>query len=238
MLLKVATYNIKHASINGRYVKEIAQLIKNNNLDIVGIEEIDLNVSRSGKQDVLAEIAKNAGYEYYQFFKTIDYQDGEYGIGILSKYELTDIECIPLSHCRENRVLGKVKIKVNNQDIYFLVTHLDLGTYQDVRRFQFKEVRDVVQKLDKFILVGDFNVHDWTDKLNNFFEYEEYLGDYNLVNNREKTFFTFSGKEDVGAGILPLDNIITSKNIKTRNAYIVDTYYSDHDILIAEVEVN
>lgn len=237
MLLKVATYNIRHASTNGRYIKEIAQLIKENDLDLVGIEEIDLFISRSGKQDILAEIAKEAGYKYYQFFKTIDYQDGEYGIGILSKYELHDITSFPLSHCRENRVLGKAKVTISGKDICFLVTHLDLGTYEDVRRYQFQEVREVVEKLDTFILVGDFNVHDWTDKLNDFFEYEESLGKYNLVNNKEKVFYTFSGKEDIGTGILPLDNIITSNNIKTKNAYIIDTCYSDHDILIAEVEV-
>ena len=237
MKLKVATYNIKHASNNGRYIKEIAQLIKENDLDIIGIEEIDLFISRSGNQNVLAEIAKEAGYPYYHFFKTIDYQDGEYGIGILSKYELESLESFPLSHCSEQRVLGKAKVKIKGKDIYFLVTHLDLGTYEDVRTHQFKEVAEVVGSLETFILVGDFNVHDWTDKNNDFFEYDAYLGKYNIVNNQENTFLTFSGKEDIGTGILPLDNIITSNNIKANDAYIIDTYYSDHDILIAEIEL-
>mgnify|MGYP000957582940 CR=1 FL=1 len=237
MKLKVATYNIKHASTNGRYIAEIAKLIKDNNLDIVGIQELDLNITRSGKQDVLAEIAQKAGYPYYHFFKTIDYQDGEYGIGILSKHLLSNLEFYPLKEATEARVLGKAKVTIENKEIYFLVTHLDLGTYQDVRRYQFEEVAEVVNKLDTFILTGDFNVHDWTDKLNDFFEYEEYLGKYNLANNKTNTFLTFSGKEDIGTGILPLDNIITSNNIKINNAYIIDTHYSDHDILIAEIEI-
>lgn len=237
MFLKVATYNIKHASDNGRYVKEIGKFIKDNNLDIIGIQEVDLFISRSGRQDILAEIAKEAGYPYYHFFKAINYQDGEYGNGIISKYPLTNITSYPLSHCRENRVLGKASVNINNINIEFLVTHLDLGTYEDVRQYQFKEVKDVIKEMDSFILVGDFNVHDWTDKLNDFFEYQEHLGEYNLINNKEKTYLTFAGKEIIGGGILPLDNIITSNNVSTIDAYIIDTYYSDHDMLVAELEI-
>lgn len=236
--LKVATYNIKHASIDGRYTLEIGKLIKDNEIDIIGIQEIDVNCKRSANKNIISEIANSSGYKYYKFFKTIDYQGGDYGIGILSKYEIIESVLYPLSYGSEKRVIGHAKIKYNDLIINFFVTHFDLGTYEDVRKNEFKETKELLNKYDNFILAGDFNVHDWTDPRNSFFEYQEYFSEYNLVNNKENTFYTFSGKEIIGGNILPLDNIVLSKNYKTINTKVVDTEYSDHDLLMTEVILN
>ena len=238
MNLRVATYNIRHASTNGRYTKEIANLIKNNNIDIIGIQEIDVNTARVGNKNILEEIAKYSDYKYYQFYKTIDYQGGDYGIGILSKYEIILTGSMPLAYRDESRVLGYAKINVNDKLVNFLVTHFDLGTYENIRRTEFLEVKEYIDTQDNFILAGDFNVHDWTDKNNSFFEYEEFFGFYNLVNDENNTLYTFSGKENAGGNILPLDNIILSNNIDIINRAVIETNYSDHDLLYADIKLN
>jgi endonuclease/exonuclease/phosphatase family metal-dependent hydrolase len=235
--LKIGTYNIKHASDLGRYAQVMGELIAKNDLDIVGLQEIDLFCNRSGNKDILKEIAQAAGYPYYQFYKTISYQNGEYGLGIISKYPIENSKVISLSHCNEPRILVNALLNLGNFKLNFLVTHLDLGTYQDVRKYQFLEVAGTVKDLKSFILVGDFNVHDWNDVNNPLFEYEEYLSQYNLLNNQKNCFLTFSGRENIGGGILPLDNIITSNDFKQVKAYMVDTDYSDHDLLIGEFQL-
>ena len=50
-------------------------------------------------------------------------------------------------------------------------------------------------------------------------------------------WLTYSGKECIGFGISPIDNIITSQNIKILNPKMVDTFYSDHDLLICDLSV-
>lgn len=235
--LKIATYNIKHGSDKGRYAFEIGQEIKENEVDIIGIQEIDINCTRSDKKNILEEIAKSSGYNYYRFYKTIDYQGGDYGIGILSKYEIVEDGVFPLSYGSEKRVLGYAKIKINDKFINFFVTHFDLGTYEDVRRKEFEETKNILDNYEDFILVGDFNVHDWTDPRNTFFEYDEYFSNYKLVNNKENTYYTFSGKEIIGGNILPLDNIVLSNNYEFFDTKVIDTIYSDHDMLITKVKI-
>lgn len=234
-MIKVATYNIKHASNNARYAEAIGQLIKDEQIDIIGIQEIDMFCKRSGNVDVLDKIAKASGLNYYKFNKTINWENGEYGIGVLSKYPFTTEEVHYLPNCKEQRALVTTTIDLNGLKFKFLVTHLELGTYQDVRRLQFSEIKERVKNFDSFILTGDFNVSDWT-KENNFFEFDEYLSEYSIVNNPSNTFMSYSGAECIGNGFLPIDNIILSKDFKVLNTKMVDTDYSDHDILICEIE--
>lgn len=232
--LKIGTYNIRHGSDNGRNIIKIGKLLKEYDLDIVGIQEIDLFVNRSGNVDVLKGIAEAGSYQYYRFYKTIKYQNGDYGLGIISKYPIEDIAITPLTHCQEQRIIVHSQIDIEGRKINFLVTHLELGSYDAVRIHQFKQIETILDPLKSFILVGDFNVQDWTIA-GNIFEFGEHFRKCNIINNPHNTFFTYSGKECIGEGISPIDNIITSYNYQIKDAQMIDTDYSDHDLLICEL---
>lgn len=230
--LKFATYNIKHASDLGRYTQSIGQLIKNEGIDIIGIQEIDMFCKRSNDKDILKEIATFSGLKFYHFYKTINWQNGEYGVGIISRYPFTTKEIILLPNCHEQRILVNASVNIENEELNFLVTHLELGSYQDVRKEQYEKIREVLDGLSSFVLTGDFNCENWQET--GFFELEKHFNQYQIVNNPRETFLTFSGSERIGGGILPIDNIVISKDYKVLHKYMVDTDYSDHDILIME----
>jgi len=235
--LKIGSYNIKHGSDNGRYCEGIGKLLRENDLDIIGIQEIDCFVNRSGNIDVLKEIASAGNYHYYKFYKTINYQNGDYGLGIISKYPFETISVTKLSHCKEQRLIVLAEVDINGFKMNFLVTHFELGTYEDVRKFQFIEVKNILKDLKYFVLTGDFNVQNWNEP-GNFFEIGKHFDDYKILNNPHNTFLSYSGKECIGGGILPIDNIIVSNNIDFTKTYMVDTDYSDHDLLIGEISLS
>ena len=234
LTLKIGTYNIHHGSVDGRYCNAIGNLLQEHDLDIIGVQEIDLFIKRSGNINVLKEIALAGNYPYYEFYKTIDYQGGDYGIGIISKYPITTKSIMSLSHCSEPRVVAHSSINLNNYKLNFLVTHFDLGDYKKVRYFQFNELKNMLKPLKSFIITGDFNVQNWLEK-GNIFEFDNHFQNLNIANNPKNPFLTYSGTENVGDGISPIDNILTSPDIEITNTYMVDTYYSDHDLLISEI---
>ncbi len=161
--LKILSYNIHHANppskANVIDLNAIAAVIKNSNADIVGLQEVDINVSRSEHTDQAKKLAELTGMKYYFFSKGIDLEKGEYGTAILSKYpiENTEHHYLPMPVKSEMRSLGIAKIKLPSKKIiYFANTHLDLKNENRIAQTQFivdhfKNTKNLV------ILVGDLN---------------------------------------------------------------------------------
>lgn len=233
-MLKIATYNIKHGGSLGKNCQDIARLIHDENIDVVGFQEVDSFISRSGNQDIIKTIATLAGYPYYTFHKALDYSDGEYGLGIMSKYPYHVITTIPLVQSIEPRILVEANLQVNDQEIPFFVTHLELGSYEEVRRHQFKQIKDHLSRHQKFILTGDFNVSDWNNE-NGIFEYQEFFGEYRLANHRYMSFYTYHSDYHLEE-VAPLDNIITSQNVEMMGVYMIHNHYSDHNLFVATIK--
>ncbi|HEX6574974.1 MAG TPA: endonuclease/exonuclease/phosphatase family protein, partial [Gemmatimonadaceae bacterium] len=63
---------------------------------IVLLQEVDRNTRRSGSVDQLARLRELTGYRG-RFAKTIDYDGGEYGIAILSKWRIASTAYAPLT---------------------------------------------------------------------------------------------------------------------------------------------
>jgi endonuclease/exonuclease/phosphatase family metal-dependent hydrolase len=62
-------------------MSRIASNITENDIDVVGLQEVDIGTKRCGGRDILKELSEAAGYRYYAFFKTIDFGGGDYGMG-------------------------------------------------------------------------------------------------------------------------------------------------------------
>ena len=221
--LRIGSYNIKHAAEANLNLNTIAQVIKKANLDIVGLQEIDYKTTRSNRVDQPAKLAEYTEMPYYVFVRGIDYQGGQYGTLILSKYPIVSSEVIPLeSWDKEGRSLGHAVIDVDGRQIDFFNTHL---SYEDtsLRGLQFFEISEKTDLCKDFILTGDFNTA-------NFSEFTILGG--NLINDTFRKYPTFPG------GNSAIDNIVYSDSFKEIASGTVTQSYSDHYMLWAEFEIN
>lgn len=221
--IRIGSYNIKHAADAKLNLKTIAKVITDNNLDIVGIQEVDLRTRRSNGIDQPRMLAEYADMPYYVFVRGIDYQGGQYGTLILSKYPIVSSEVIPLeSWDKEGRALGHAVIDLGGFQFDFFNTHL---SYEDkaLRTEQFFEVSEKTDLCKNFILTGDFNTSDFT---------EFTVIGANLINNAARWYPTFPG------GNSAIDNIVYTDCFKEISSGTVTQSYSDHYMLWAEFEIN
>ena len=153
--LRVATYNIYHmGKINGN-VETLAKVIRDNELDVVGMQEVDKNVGRDGPvQDQAKALADALGW-YYGFSKAIDLAPGQYGNAIISKYPIESYKTVQWnSGSEEQRVMGHAVLKVGQKRVNMLNTHL---SFSGLNSSQVAELAAYVGGLENYILTGDFN---------------------------------------------------------------------------------
>lgn len=160
--LRILTYNI-HAGkdAGGRdNLERVAAVIASSKADIVLLQEVDRNTTRSGKVDQLAELTRLTGM-HGRFGKSLDYQGGEYGIAILSRWPITASEIVPLRvEPPQERAGGsqepRVGFVVVTNALRVVNTHLD-ASRDDGYRLQ--EVPQVLAAGRDAIVGGDFNAN-------------------------------------------------------------------------------
>ena len=222
LTLRVGTYNIKNGGKGVSYkMSVLAEDIISCNLDIVGLQEVDINTTRSGKINGLKLLAEAAGYEYYSFAKAINYQGGQYGTAVLSRYPISSFEVTSLAVTdgMEKRSVGHAVIDVNGKSIDFYNTHLSYED-KDVRSSQFTKLSEMVKNSTTFILTADFNTSEDSD----FAKFENSI----RVNNKE--FMTYSNKSPIDDIILCNKWSVISKEMKNIGSH------SDHNLFWAEIK--
>lgn len=172
--LRILTYNVHHCNPPGKTIIDvpaIVNVVRKSNASIVALQEIDVNNSRSGKElDQAAAIAKECGM-YFCFGKAIDFAGGAYGVAILAKYPISEVETMLLSKNAdpktEQRVLLTARLAIGkNKFIRFASTHLDV--VNEANRGQ--QVNEIIKKMDNdslpFIIGGDFNATPNSNAIN------------------------------------------------------------------------
>ncbi|WP_157687598.1 endonuclease/exonuclease/phosphatase family protein [Pedobacter psychrophilus] len=158
------SYNIHHANPPSKAVgitdiDAVVSVIKKENPDIVTLQEVDMLVPRSNKQDQTQLIANQLNMEYH-FYKTINLGGGEYGVAILSKYKLSNIRQLTLPKIEgkaETRTLGYADINFSGQKITVACTHLDARD-EPTRVLQTEAiVKELQSVVNPIILCGDWN---------------------------------------------------------------------------------
>ncbi|MGN0571477.1 MAG: endonuclease/exonuclease/phosphatase family protein [Candidatus Fimenecus sp.] len=217
------TYNIKNANI-GTKISEIAADIRAENPDIVCVQEIDCGMRRSGRREILKELAESLQMQY-AYCPAIQLQGGTYGIGILSKFPFENALRTPLSVRKgdEGRVLASVTVTVNGKTLTVCNAHLSFENRQ-ARLQQFDYLQSVFVQNTPVILCGDFNAES-------FSEFAHINA--TAVNTVETPFETYIGGDTAFASI---DNIFVSEDISIVAKKLCDTTCSDHRPLLTEVE--
>ena len=220
LTLRVGSYNIKNGGDVNHDMSIIAEDIKALDLDIIGLQEVDIKTNRAKKLDTLKLLAEATGYEYYQFAKAIDFQGGGYGTAILSRYPIVNYETVALDTASgyEARACGHARIEVNGVEIDFFNTHLSYEK-KELRDVQFAQLADLAVPCRGYIVTGDFN----TANLNEF----KVFTDSELVN--EGKYATFPSSSSA------IDNIVLESGWKITDSGMVATKHSDHNLLWAEI---
>ena len=180
--IKVMCYNIYGArnTDGARDLNRIIEVINAKKPDIIGLQEVDRKTSRIQGRDIPQEMSEATGMAHV-FRKAISFGGGEYGLAILSKFPISDVEAVKLPGSGEARIalLATVETK-SGKKLRVLNTHLDYGADQDK---QVKEIEELIKDQKVHIAMGDFNIRHTDDKikgvyklLNEAFENSKYLG--------------------------------------------------------------
>lgn len=227
--MKIMSYNIHHGkSLLGMYtLDEIADIIKESEAEIIGLQEVDSYFARSKFQNQLKYLADKLLMNYAYGYN-INIAGAKYGNGILSNYPIVSYENLKLPSGKEQRGLLSAVINIDSKKINFLNTHLGLTASE--RLIQVQTISKYLDTLsNEIILVGDYNA---TDNSREVHEMSKKLTDVGYVtnNNHIPTF-------EVPFLSRRIDYIFTSSNIKINDYKVIRKNASDHYPIIADIKI-
>jgi endonuclease/exonuclease/phosphatase family metal-dependent hydrolase len=160
---RVLVYNIHAGKDAGGKdnLERVAQLIRSTKADVVLLQEVDRNTTRSGYVDQVAVLQKLTGL-HGAFGKSLDYQGGEYGIAALSRWPVTNKQIVPLRvEPPQVRAGGSVEPRValivETNGMRILNTHLDASREDRYRAQEVEQIIAIATSQDVLLSGGDFN---------------------------------------------------------------------------------
>ncbi|MEW6237536.1 MAG: endonuclease/exonuclease/phosphatase family protein [Candidatus Omnitrophota bacterium] len=122
----VLSYNIHHGEgMDGKIdLERIAGVILSVTPDLVSLQEVDRKTQRSGGVDQAAELARLTGMKM-AYGRAMDYQGGQYGDAILSRFPFECEGPVSLPHSPEREPRVFLPVEISTPHFFFLATHLD-----------------------------------------------------------------------------------------------------------------
>lgn len=152
--LRVLSYNIHH----GRGVDDqlsldrIAKVIRRADPDLIALQEVDQGCGRSDRIFQTQELERLTGY-YGIFGKAIDFDGGQYGQAILSRWPVKEstVHRLPNEQqangsMREQRIVLEAIVQSDLGTIRFMGTHLD-HSKEDLRQQQAQAIDRLLDTL-------------------------------------------------------------------------------------------
>ena len=158
--LRVMTYNIHVGrGMDQRLdLRRIAGVINAERPDLVGLQEVDRGVERTGRIDEIAELARLTRMEY-AFAPNLRYQGGWYGVAVLSRLPIISVDHRRYANRSEAMRRGflRVEVSVGGRVLNFVTTHLDYQSSEG-RLFETEQLLRALKIIKgPLIVVGDFN---------------------------------------------------------------------------------
>jgi endonuclease/exonuclease/phosphatase family metal-dependent hydrolase len=158
--LTVASYNIRHGRGGDDIINlpRTAAVLRLLGPDIVGLQEVDHRVTRSGGVPQADSLGRLLDMEA-AFGAFMPYQGGEYGMAILSRYPIVGQASIRLPEGNEPRIALRADVLLPNGDTIAVVNvHFDWVADDAYRVAQASFLTTVLDTLSRpYILLGDFN---------------------------------------------------------------------------------
>ncbi|RAJ83297.1 endonuclease/exonuclease/phosphatase family metal-dependent hydrolase [Chitinophaga dinghuensis] len=230
--ITVLTYNTHHGANmkNEIDLAAIAKVINNAHPDLVALQEVDSVTSRTGKIDQLKELARLTGM-YCYFGRSMWYDGGGYGTGILSKYPIKSAQTLQMAvgDGKEPRATGIITVELPGKKmIQFASTHLDV---EDEDTWRLQEAKQLINFFSKskypVIIAGDFNAEPNTTEIG---EFTKFFTD--ITANAGPSF-----PSDKPSIKLDYIMIHAPKTWKGGNAQVIDERIaSDHRPVMADIQ--
>ena len=231
--IKILSYNIHHGNPPAKPgvidLPAITKVIVDSKAEIVGIQEVDIHVSRSEMVNQAEKLAELTGMDYY-FSKGINLEKGYYGTLILSKYKIVGKRRydLPMPVKSENRSLAIVDVELpNGERVSLANTHLDL--HEENRIAQAHFINELAELYSSpLILVGDLNAKPGSEPI----KVLEQFFVRNTTSNAP-TSPNVNPRNEIDY-IMLLDNV----KFKWKSYKVIPEHQaSDHMPLFAEIEI-
>lgn len=210
--LTIMSYNIHHGvDASGKSnLNKITEIINDRDIDIVGLNEVDRRMIRTGFKDQARIIAEKTGLNYV-FGPNLKRFIGTYGNALLTRFPILKAENHPLPRINRNEprgILDATLLLPNKQHLRVLVTHLSVDPRE--RRLQIGWIENYISEIKTpFFLLGDFN-----DEMTAMLEMEPIIKDIK----------TFPAKKPVNQ----IDYIFSNVQLITYDGKAIVTEASDH----------
>ncbi len=237
--MRLLTYNI-HKGIGGRdrlyRLERIIDVIREARADIVCLQEVDRNVSRSGFDDQPAILQQAFGYDFAIFQFNHRVGKGGYGNLVLTRFPIRKRHNISLRYRgRKNRRAQVALVQAHDGNELRLVNwHLGLGERE--RHWQVKHLLTH----ESFCAYGNLptivggDCNDWRNTLGRGPIAEHGLSQVTAPPSR---FRSFPAYMPVGS----LDKVYTCRRIKVQGAHLVNSALtrkaSDHLPLVVDFDL-
>jgi endonuclease/exonuclease/phosphatase family metal-dependent hydrolase len=154
--LRIGTWNIRAAQ--SAPVDMLAAEIRAMQVDVIGLQEVDVRTRRGGFVDEPTELASALGLQYV-FAASIKWDEGHYGLAVLSRWPLVKVERHRLTGTpeAEPRIVLDVTVCAAGRTLRMLNLHADRRTAS--RALGFADLGRIVKdQVGRGILVlGDLN---------------------------------------------------------------------------------
>lgn len=232
---RVLVYNI-HAgkdAAGADNLRRVADLVLTSGADVALLQEVDRRTERSGRVDQVAELAGMTGY-HAAFGRTLDYQGGEYGIAVLSRWPITGDTLIPLpvsppqeraGGSYEPRGVLHARIAAPGGTLHVLNTHLDPSRHDGYRRQEIEAVLAIAERLresgEPVLFGGDLNAEPGSEVMERVRE------------RGWRDAWPGCGEGDgltfpAGAPVKRIDYLVHPAGLRCHSARVIDSRASDH----------
>ncbi len=175
--LRVLTYNVHHCEgADGKFdYDRIAEIINRLKPDIAALQEIDVKSKRASGTDQAAVLAELTGMGHI-FGRAIDFDSGQYGLAILSRFEIREVikTALPTQPGSEPRIAlaARIKLDAGPGEMVLVDTHLCHRNNQ-VRAMQTTQLNEFTNPGSDVpvILAGDFNARPTSEPMNILLEF-------------------------------------------------------------------
>jgi endonuclease/exonuclease/phosphatase family metal-dependent hydrolase len=240
-IIRALVYNIHAGKDAGGAdnLERVAAIVRDSHADLVLLQEVDSRTRRSGRVDQLERLRSLTGFNGV-FGKAIEYDDGEYGVAILSRWPIQSFSMIMLpvslsdSAARaryEARGALVAKVKSPSGLIRVMDTHLDATRGDSNRILQAARLLVVAstQRDSGFTLIGgDLNSEPGGPVV-------RMLSDSGwrdlFASCGSGQPFSFPAKSPVKR----IDYLLTSNDAECRSASVIETEASDHRPVLFEI---
>jgi endonuclease/exonuclease/phosphatase family metal-dependent hydrolase len=155
---RIATWNIRAA--RSASVDAIAAELRAMQADVIALQEVDVRMRRTGFVDEPAALAAVLGF-HYVFAASIKWDEGDYGLAVLSRFPLTHVRRhrLDATEAGEPRIVLEVTICADGRPLRVFNHHAD-GRVAS-RKAGFAELTALVRAdVGRGVVVlGDFNEH-------------------------------------------------------------------------------